>query len=141
MRFNDRARDCKSDPHTCFLCSHKSIKDSFRILDSRAVVYHLNQQLVRLGLCSSNLDIGENLPSFRRVDCIRNQVDENLLNLDKVNKDVGKIFIEEPVNCNIKFLGVSWTKRTAPFTISHTITSVLSKGSCLKSARMCCMTS
>src|SRR4029077_19823414 len=86
--------------------SHKSIKDSFRVLDSRAVVYHLNQQLVRLGLCSSNLDMGENLPPFRRVDCIRNQVDENLLDLDKVNKDVGKTFIEQPVNCNIEFLGV-----------------------------------
>lgn len=34
----------KSDPHTRFVCRHNSIKDSLRVLDFRAVIYHMDYE-------------------------------------------------------------------------------------------------
>jgi hypothetical protein len=67
-------------------------------------------------------------PSLHCIDRIQNQIGEDLLDLNQVDTKVGQS-IDLPTNCNVPLLGVFMTKRTAPFTISETDTSVFSNGS------------
>ncbi len=94
MCFNDGARYRKAYPHSCFLYRNESIKDSFRALGSRADINQLDQYLVHPTLRGPNLDTRQNWPTFHRVDFIRNQVDEDLLNLDRVHKEACSVFID-----------------------------------------------
>ncbi len=51
MSLDNRARHGQADTHASFFCRHECVKYSVRIIDSRTIIYHLDQHSVSVCYC------------------------------------------------------------------------------------------
>src|SRR6266576_4656952 len=106
MGFNNGPRNSQTDTHTLIFGSYERIKDLLRVVQAWYIIHYFDQGLAfvdKIGLYRETRwpDV-----ILHRLDPIRNKVDKDLLNLNRVNQDCRKFIIELKIDRNFSFVRV-----------------------------------
>ena len=95
MGLDDRSADCQTHAHAIRFRREEGLEYAFCILESPALIHDLNANLLVHGPEGADFKRPSALlRRTQRFDCIADEIDEDLLNLNAIDVNHGKFAIE-----------------------------------------------